>query len=103
MILVQPAHGPRAQHLDLACQLVADGAGALDLAPHAGRDLQLRGKGLLQALGRRARGQGLLGKGLEKNQHVLATRESGIGHGGSQRRAEAKRQQRDCRKGLTVE
>src|SRR5262249_22309181 len=79
--LVQPAGGLAAVLLDLARELVADRPRGLDLAPHAGRDLELRREGLLEPLGRGAGGQGLLGEGLEQRQDVAAARDGEIGHG----------------------
>jgi hypothetical protein len=103
MGLVQPAGRGGASHLDLARQLVADGPAALDLAPHAGADLQLLREGLLQALGRLAGAHAFFGEALEQAEGVLAAVDGGVVRHvrGKWKGACSAGNEKDCRTRLT--
>ncbi|WP_286533755.1 hypothetical protein [Variovorax sp. J31P179] len=59
--------------LDLPRKDVADGPRTLDLAPHAGRDLELLREGLVEALGWQAGGDRLFEKAPMEQQRIAAT------------------------------
>lgn len=80
-LLIEPAVRLRAVRFDLPCQLVADRPRRLDLAPHARRDLQLRGEGLFEAFRRCAAGQLSLCVLLEQRQRVAPSGEGDVRHG----------------------
>ena len=79
-LLVEPPGWLAAVLLDLPCQSVADRARRLDLAPHAGRDLELGGEGPLQALGRHAAGDGGFGVRLKQRQCIPPAVDGDVAH-----------------------
>ncbi|MCR8959385.1 hypothetical protein M0765_017080 [Variovorax sp. S2] len=66
--------------LDLPRQGVADRPRALDLAPHAGGDFDLPGKGLVQPLGGQAGCNGPFEKAAVQRKNIAAARDGEIGH-----------------------
>ena len=84
---------------DLPGQLVADGPRRLDLAPHAGRNLQRRRESLLQPLVRSPGGECLLCVGLEERECVLSSGDGRVGHLSCLRCNEFRQH---CRRGLTA-
>ncbi|MCR6474604.1 hypothetical protein NU688_00420 [Variovorax sp. ZS18.2.2] len=66
--------------LDLPREVVADGPGALDLAPHARGDFDLLRKGLIQPFGWQTGGNGALKKAAMQRKDIATARDGGIGH-----------------------
>ena len=76
--LIKPSDRLAAQLFDLARQLVADRPRCLDLAPHAGRDLQGGSEALLEPLGRGTGGHRSFGVTLKQIEDILSSQNSGI-------------------------
>ncbi|MDM0065956.1 hypothetical protein [Variovorax sp. J31P207] len=73
VVFVEPTGIDIAVPLDLPRQGVPDGPRTLDLAPHAGRNLELLREGLVQALGRQPGGDCLFEKAPMEQQRIAAT------------------------------
>ncbi len=73
VFFVEPTGIDIAVPLDLPRKGVADGPRTLDLAPHAGRDLELLREGLVEALGWQAGGDRLFEKAPMEQQRIAAT------------------------------
>ena len=96
--LIEPSAWLGAQLLDLSRQLVADRPRRLDLAPHARRDLQVGGKGLLESLGRGTGSHRPLGVSLKQVENILSPQNCGIRQFVYVR---CNRSEDYCRRGLT--
>jgi predicted Rdx family selenoprotein len=80
VFLVEPADLHIAMPLDLPREVVADGPGTLDLAPHTGGNFDLLREGLVQPLGWQARGNGALEKAAMQRKDIATARDGDIGH-----------------------